>query len=80
MNQKSQEKCKKKQCGNVSQKIGNPLVKAKKWLSFIYCSNTSINTFKPFWLFSIKIRQGMDISFGNEYKQAKEIVEESALD
>ena len=30
--------------------------------------------------FSIKIRQGMDISFGNEYKQAKEIVEESALD
>lgn len=30
MNQKSQEKCKKKQCGNVSQKICNPLVKGKK--------------------------------------------------
>lgn len=79
MNQKSQEKCKKKQRGNVSQKICNPLVKAPKWLSFIYCSNTSINTFKPFWLFSIKIRQGMDISSGNEYKQAKEIVDESTL-
>ena len=30
MNQKLQEKCKRKQCGNVSQKICNPLVKAKK--------------------------------------------------
>ena len=50
-------------------------------MTFIHLlSNTSINTFKPFWLFSIKIRQGMDISFGNEYKQAKEIVEEGALD
>lgn len=29
MNQKLQEKCKRKQCGNVSQKICNPLVKAK---------------------------------------------------
>ena len=63
MNPKLQKKCKKKQRGNVSQKICNPLVKAKKWLSFIYCSNISINIFKPFWLFSIKIRQGMGISF-----------------
>ena len=30
MNQKLQEKCKIKQRGNVSQKICNPLVKAKK--------------------------------------------------
>lgn len=30
MNPKLQKKCKKKQRGNVSQKICNPLVKAKK--------------------------------------------------
>lgn len=30
MNSKIQEKCKREQCGNVSQKICNPLVKAKK--------------------------------------------------
>ena len=35
----------------------------------------------PLTLLSLfEIRQGMNISFGNEYKQAKEIVEEGALD
>ena len=38
------------------------------------------NDFHSFIAAIHPFRQGMDISFGNEYKQAKEIVEESALD